>query len=60
MMEKNDPTSAFYQGYNLNTVPTDFEYVGVRSDPGRGWFLRCQAVHLQLQQRAVLSQRQWQ
>jgi iron complex outermembrane receptor protein len=39
MMEKNDPTSAFYQAYNLNTIPTDFEYVGVHSDFGHGWFL---------------------
>jgi iron complex outermembrane recepter protein len=39
MMEKNDPTSAFYQAYNLNTIPTDFEYVGVHSALGGGWFL---------------------
>jgi iron complex outermembrane receptor protein len=39
MMEKNDPTSAFYQAFNLNTIPTDFEYVGVHSTLGRGWFL---------------------
>ena len=32
MMENNDPTSAFYQAYNLNTIPTDFEYVAVHSD----------------------------
>lgn len=40
MMEKNDPTSAFYQAYNLNTIPTDFEYGAIRSDLGRGWFLQ--------------------
>ena len=27
-MQNNDSTSAFYQAYNRNTVPTDFEYVG--------------------------------
>jgi iron complex outermembrane receptor protein len=40
MMEKNDPTSAFYQAYNLNTIPTDFEYGAIRSDLGRGWLLQ--------------------
>lgn len=39
MMENNDPTSAFYQPYNLNTIPTDFEYVGAHSTLGGGWFL---------------------
>ena len=37
MMETNDPTSAFYKNYNLNTVPTDFEYVGVHSTLNHGW-----------------------
>ncbi len=37
MMENNDPTSAFYQAYNLNTVPTDFEYVGYHTSLNHGW-----------------------
>lgn len=40
MMEKNDPTSAFYQAYNLNTIPTDFEYGAIRSDLRHGWLLQ--------------------
>lgn len=39
MMENNDPTSAFYQAYNLNTIPTDFEYVGVHSTLNHGWIV---------------------
>ena len=39
MMENNDPTSAFYQKYNTNTVPTDFEYVAVHSLLKHGWLL---------------------
>ena len=39
MLETNDPTSAFYKAYNTNAIPTDFEYVGVRSTLGHGWFL---------------------
>ncbi|MFC5862726.1 TonB-dependent receptor [Acidicapsa dinghuensis] len=39
MMETNDPTSAFYQAYNRNLIPTDFEYVGVHSTLSHGWFL---------------------
>jgi iron complex outermembrane receptor protein len=37
LMENNDPTSAFYQAYNRNTVPTDFEYLGVHSLLNHGW-----------------------
>jgi iron complex outermembrane recepter protein len=37
LMENNDPTSAFFQAYNRNTVPTDFEYVGVHSMLNHGW-----------------------
>jgi iron complex outermembrane recepter protein len=37
MMENNDPTSAFYQAYNTNTVPTDFEYGAIRSSLKHGW-----------------------
>jgi iron complex outermembrane receptor protein len=40
MMQKNDPTSAFYQAYNLNTIPTDFEYGAFRSELGHGWLLQ--------------------
>ena len=39
MLENNDPTSAFYQSYNANTVPTDFEYVGVHTELGHHWFV---------------------
>ena len=39
MLETNDPTSAFYKAYNTNAIPTDFEYVGVRSALGHNWFL---------------------
>jgi iron complex outermembrane recepter protein len=39
MLETNDPTSAFYKAYNTNTIPTDFEYVGVRSALGHNWYL---------------------
>jgi iron complex outermembrane recepter protein len=39
MLQNNDPTSAFYQAYNANTVPTDFEYVGVHTSLGHNWFL---------------------
>ena len=39
MMENNDPTSAFYQSYNRNLVPTDFEYGAIRSSLKHGWTL---------------------
>jgi iron complex outermembrane receptor protein len=39
MMQKNDPTSAFYQPYNRNLVPTDFEYVGLHSNLPHGWLV---------------------
>jgi iron complex outermembrane recepter protein len=39
LMQNNDPTSAFYQAYNRNTVPTDFEYVAIHSLLKHGWFL---------------------
>jgi iron complex outermembrane receptor protein len=38
LLQNTDPTSAFYQKYNYYTVPTDFEYVGVRSSLSHGWF----------------------
>jgi iron complex outermembrane receptor protein len=34
-----DPTQANYYGYNFYHVQTDFEYIGVHSDLGRGWTL---------------------
>jgi iron complex outermembrane recepter protein len=37
LMQNNDSTSAFYQAYNRNTVPTDFEYVGFHSSLNHGW-----------------------
>jgi iron complex outermembrane recepter protein len=39
MLENNDPTSAFYQKYNTNTVPTDFEYVSVHTSLSHNWFV---------------------
>jgi iron complex outermembrane recepter protein len=39
MMEDNDPTSSFYQKYNRNTVPTDFEYVAVHTALHHGWLV---------------------
>lgn len=39
LLQNNDPTSAFYQKYNYYNVPTDFEYVGVRSSLKHGWFI---------------------
>jgi iron complex outermembrane receptor protein len=39
LLQNNDPTSAFYQGYNTYVIPTDFEYVGVRSTLDHGWIL---------------------
>jgi iron complex outermembrane receptor protein len=39
LLQNNDPTSAFYQKYNYYRVPTDFEYVAIRSSLNKGWFL---------------------
>jgi iron complex outermembrane receptor protein len=39
LLQNNDPTSAFYQKYNRYVVPTDFEYVGVRSVQPHGWVI---------------------
>lgn len=33
----NDPSQPNYYGYNFYHVQTDFEYVGVHSELGRGW-----------------------
>ena len=35
----NDPTQGNFYGYNFYHVQTDFEYIGVHSDLGRGWVL---------------------
>ncbi|HSY36948.1 MAG TPA: TonB-dependent receptor [Acidobacteriaceae bacterium] len=39
MMQNNDPSSAFYQAYNRNTVPTDFEYVAVNTSRSHNWLI---------------------
>jgi iron complex outermembrane receptor protein len=33
----NDPTSPIYYKFNFYSIPTDFEYFGVRTLLGRGW-----------------------
>ncbi|MBB2160284.1 TonB-dependent receptor [Gluconacetobacter sacchari] len=33
----NDPTKQNYEGYNLDVVQSDLEYVGIKSDLGAGW-----------------------
>ena len=35
----NDPTSPYYVGYNNYVLPTDFEYIGYKSELGKGWAL---------------------
>jgi iron complex outermembrane recepter protein len=35
----NDPTSAYFYGYNFYHVQTDFEYIDINSDLGDGWRL---------------------
>lgn len=35
----NDPTSPLYYKFNTYYVPTDFEYVGLRTQLGHGWNL---------------------
>jgi iron complex outermembrane recepter protein len=37
LLQKTDTTQANYYLYNYYHVPTDFEYVGVDSELGRGW-----------------------
>jgi iron complex outermembrane receptor protein len=39
LLQNNDPTSAFYQAYNTNTVPTDFEYADVHTSLNHGWIV---------------------
>jgi iron complex outermembrane receptor protein len=35
----NDPQSPLYYKYNFYSIPTNFEYVGVKTDLGNGWTL---------------------
>jgi iron complex outermembrane recepter protein len=39
MVNNADPTNWLDYQYNHYQVPTDFEYVGVKSDFGKGWYL---------------------
>lgn len=39
LLQNTDPTQGNYYRYNFYHVPTDFEYVGVKSEFGKGWFL---------------------
>ncbi|HWZ50388.1 MAG TPA: TonB-dependent receptor [Granulicella sp.] len=39
LLENTDQTSPYYFAYNTYHVPTDFEYVGVKSALGHGWLV---------------------
>jgi iron complex outermembrane receptor protein len=39
LLQNTDPTSSFYFKYNTYHVPTDFEYVGIKSALGKGWLI---------------------
>ena len=39
LLQNTDPTSPYYVNYNYYKVPTDFEYVGLKSELGKGWFI---------------------
>jgi len=39
MTNNSDPTSWFNYQYNHYQVPTDFEYVGIKKEFNRGWYL---------------------
>ncbi len=39
LTNNSDPTSWFNYEYNHYQVPTDFEYVGLKSELGHGWYL---------------------
>ena len=39
LLQNTDSTQANYAPYNFYHIPTDFEYVGVRSELGKGWLL---------------------
>lgn len=37
LLQNTDPTQLTYVKYNFYHIPTDFEYVGVKSELGKGW-----------------------
>jgi iron complex outermembrane recepter protein len=39
LLQNTDPTQANYYKYNFYHVPTDFEYIGYRTDLGKSWHL---------------------
>ncbi|HEY4045812.1 MAG TPA: TonB-dependent receptor [Acidobacteriaceae bacterium] len=39
LLQGTDPTSPYYYKYNTYHLPTDFEYVGYRSELGHGWLI---------------------
>jgi iron complex outermembrane receptor protein len=39
LLQNTDPTSTYYFKYNTYHVPTDFEYVGIKSALGKGWLI---------------------
>jgi iron complex outermembrane receptor protein len=39
MVNNSDPTNWLDYQYNHYLVPTDFEYVGIKSDIGKGWYI---------------------
>jgi iron complex outermembrane recepter protein len=39
LLQNTDPTSPYYYKYNYYVVPTDFEYVGLKSELGKHWFV---------------------
>ena len=39
LTDNSDPVSWFDYKYNTYQVPTDFEYVGLKSEFGKGWYL---------------------
>ena len=48
MTNNSDPTSWFNYQYNTYQVPTDVEYVGIKSDMAKGWYLDRQGLHVEL------------
>ena len=39
LTDNSDPASWFAWKYNNYHVPTDFEYIGIKSELGKGWYL---------------------
>ena len=39
MTNNSDPASWFNYQYNTYVVPTDFEYIGLKTEFGKGWYL---------------------